>query len=91
MTAPDVRYTLTWQDVWYRVKEGKRVKDILKGVSGSIGPGEMVAILGPSGAGKTTLLNILSGRITGGQIYGDIRVNNEYRPPLLETNRCVIK
>lgn len=41
----------------------------------------MVAILGPSGAGKTTLLNILSGRVTVGEIYGDIRVNNEVRPP----------
>lgn len=41
----------------------------------------MVAILGPSGAGKTTLLDILSGRVTVGEIYGDIRVNTEARPP----------
>jgi ABC-type multidrug transport system ATPase subunit len=41
----------------------------------------MVAILGPSGSGKTTLLDILSGRVTVGEIYGDIRVNAEARPP----------
>ncbi len=38
-------------------------KTILNNVSGSCGPGELVAILGASGAGKTTMMDTLSGRI----------------------------
>lgn len=43
----------------------------------------MVAIIGSSGSGKTTLLNILAGRIKGGTVSGDIRVNNKPRPKKL--------
>ena len=34
---------------------------IVQDVSGSLGPGELVAILGPNGAGKTSLLRTLLG------------------------------
>ena len=37
-------------------------KDILKGLSLDVKPGEVHAIMGPNGAGKSTLGNILSGR-----------------------------
>lgn len=37
-------------------------KEIIKGVSGTVMPGQFLAIIGASGAGKTTLLNFLSGR-----------------------------
>ena len=47
-------------------------KDILKGLSIEIEPGEIHAIMGPNGAGKSTLGNVLAGRpgfeVTGGSV-----------------------
>jgi ABC-type multidrug transport system ATPase subunit len=54
---------LSWSDVTYGVGSGKKSKEILKGISGSLSGGEVCAILGPSGSGKTSLLNVLANRI----------------------------
>ncbi|XP_068638614.1 ABC transporter G family member 26-like [Aristolochia californica] len=44
-------------------KEQGSYKQILKGVTGSVGPREVLALMGPSGSGKTTLLKIIGGRL----------------------------
>jgi ABC-type nitrate/sulfonate/bicarbonate transport system ATPase subunit len=50
--------------------------DVLKGVSLSVGRGELIALLGPSGCGKTTILNIIAGFLepTAGVAFIDDKV-----------------
>lgn len=59
----------------YPNKKKFEEKEILKGITGMVKPGEVLAMLGPSGSGKTTLLTALGGRL--GRVGGSITYNGK--------------
>ncbi|WVZ55522.1 hypothetical protein U9M48_006170 [Paspalum notatum var. saurae] len=74
MTEPTLPIYLKFSEVKYRVSSSR---EILCGISGSVSPGEVLALMGPSGSGKTTLLSILGGRAGAGAVDGCISYNDE--------------
>lgn len=52
--------------------EKQQTKDILRGLTLAVNPGEVHAIMGPNGSGKSTLSNVLAGRdgydVTEGEV-----------------------
>lgn len=82
---------LQFEEVFYKVQMERKVgivpwpassnrspseKSILNGISGTVCPGEILAMLGPSGSGKTTLLTALGGRLHG-KLSGKITYNSQ--------------
>lgn len=84
-----IQVCLEFHDIHFGVKQSKGLfsrksedKEILKGVSGIVKPGQMLAIMGASGAGKSTLLNVLAGRMSSSGNYfasGSVRLNGQKR------------
>jgi putative ABC transport system ATP-binding protein len=65
--------TVSAEGVTRRYGEGDTAVEALRGISLSVGRGELVAVMGPSGSGKSTLLHILAGldRPTSGEAFVD--------------------
>ncbi len=78
---------LEMSDLRVRVKD----KEILKGLSLSVNPGEVHAIMGPNGSGKSTLARILCGHpgyeATGGTATYDGKDLLDMDPE--ERARCI--
>ncbi|XP_031474980.1 ABC transporter G family member 22-like isoform X2 [Nymphaea colorata] len=96
ITEPTLPIFLKFWEVKYKVGvkgggKGASEKEILKGITGSADPGEVLALMGPSGSGKTSLLNVLSGRvrqrnICGGSVtYNDLPFSKPLKSRCLDT------
>ena len=63
-------------------------KEILKGVSLSVKPGELHVIMGPNGSGKSTLANVLVGRDKFEVTDGDLQFNGQSLIEMLPEHRA---
>ncbi len=63
-------------------------KEILKGISLSVKPGELHVIMGPNGAGKSTLANVLAGRDKFEVTQGEIQFNGQSLIEMLPEHRA---
>ncbi|WP_448662457.1 peptidase domain-containing ABC transporter [Sphingomonas sp. CJ20] len=67
---PDFSQTIELRQIVYRYGVGE--PDVLKGISFTIEPGEMIALIGPSGGGKTTLMKVMMGLFD--PVYGQVLI-----------------
>ena len=65
---------LQFSDLSYTLPNGRVV---LESITGSVKPGEIMAVIGASGAGKSTFLDLLARKSKQGVVGGDVRVNGK--------------
>lgn len=73
MALPDPVGSISVEKVFYTPGQG--MEAIIKGISFTIEPGEVVGIIGPSGAGKSTLARLLVGAIK--PVAGIVRIGGD--------------
>lgn len=66
---------LSFQDLTLTLKSNG--KNLLRCVTGTMKPGRITAVMGPSGAGKTSLLNALAGKAVGCNLSGLLLINGK--------------
>ncbi|RID56695.1 hypothetical protein BRARA_F00123, partial [Brassica rapa] len=66
---------LSFKDLTLTLKSNG--KHLLRCVTGSMKPGRITAVMGPSGAGKTSLLSALAGKAVGCKLSGLILINGK--------------
>ncbi len=71
LMADHVPATLHFSDISYTLNG----RSIIEGVTGSVRPGQVLAIMGASGAGKSTFLDILARKRKRGVVGGSTLVN----------------
>ena len=78
--------TLHFSNISYSLPTGKSV---LSHITGTVRPGELLAIMGASGAGKSTLLDILARKEKTGVVSGDMYINGRDIPDKSTFRRVV--
>ena len=68
-------------------KQGENKLEILRGVTFSLNPGEIVALVGPSGIGKSTLLHVAG--LLEKPNKGDVFIGNQSCGALEDTQKPV--